>query len=549
MNKESVRKFGDLPSISISRSKIRIPHTLKTTFDSSKLIPLFWKEILPGETVSMDLSQIVRMATPIAPVMDDCFEDIHAFYVPNRILWDHWEQFFGSTDDTTQYYYNTTEYNVPQINLGGSIRTGVDVLDYLGLPTEISFSGTDNIRVSALPVRAYIKIWNDFYRDQNTEAPVLLDTSDNVTSFGGSAQETGDYHMDILHGIGLLPVSKVHDLFTSCFLTPQRGPETRIPVSGIPFTYTAKNKSTGVTWNSEVRDYSTGGSAVWSDNNTMLYSNNVLFNHSGTVQGLGATYQLGFSDANLGTINQLRMAFQIQRYYETLSMTGNRYCEIIRGVYETNIGDGRLQRAEYLGGKRVNITMSQIVQTSESNTTPLGNTGAYSVTRDSSHLFTKSFSDFGILMVLASVRTKHTYSQGIDKAWTKKSRLDFYTPQLANIGYQPVNKSEIYFVPQSANSVFGYQEAWYEYRYKPNRVTSFFRPYVAENLGVWTYADHFTAPPTLNSDFMHEVKTNIDRTLAVTSDIANQFIGDYFFNYVDVLPMPLYSIPGLADHH
>lgn len=549
MNKESVRKFGDLPSISISRSKIRIPHTLKTTFNSAKLIPLFWKEILPGETVDMSLSQILRMSTPIAPVLDDAFTDIHCFYVPNRVLFDHWEQMFGSTDDTTQYYYNTTEYHVPQINVCAPIRTGVDVLDYLGLPTEISFSTSDSFDANALPLRAYIKIWNDFYRDQNTEAPVLLNTGDDDTVFE-PILTTGDFHSDILHGIGLLPVSKVHDLFTSSFLTPQRGPETRIPVSGNDLTYGIYGVNSHDFWETSVYKNVTGSSTIWQNNgNTNFSGLTNLKNESGKSQGFGDSYGVTFSDANLGTINQLRMAFQIQRYYETLSMTGNRYCEIIRGVYETSIGDGRLQRAEYLGGKRINISMNQVVQSSETNSTPLGTTGAYSVTRDSSHLFTKSFVDFGILMICASVRTKHTYSQGLDKAWRKTSRLDYYTPQLANIGYQPVMKSEIFVSPSYLDSVWGYQEAWYEYRYKPNRVTSFFRPYVQNNLGIWSYADDFDSVPTLNADFMHEVQSNIDRTLALTSETAHQFIGDYFFNYTDVLPMPLYSIPGLADHH
>lgn len=600
MNRNTELHFGSVPKISVKRSTFDRSSSVKTTFNTGSLIPIKVYEVLPGDTVKMDLGQLVRMATPIYPVMDNLFEDVYAFFVPNRLLWKNHAAFWGENNDP---WIQQTEYEIPQVKSPSGGWTEGTIADYMGIPTKVS-----NLSVNALPFRGYVKIWNDWFRDENLKACAHM--YDDETTRNGS--NSGDYVTNAELGAEPIKVAKMHDYFTSCLPSAQKGQPVSIPlgtiapISGTPNGLTATTTLTGGTVTTTINGqapkqlttrelyqvenatangikFQSGTSApttqrqmllgantgnliqsttaVTGDggsiDRTNLYANitgltaqSSLINPtanttiSGTLSGLSAD----LSQATAATINQLRMAFAIQKYYETAARYGTRYIEYLRGIFGVTSSDARMQRAEYLGGTRVPINMDQIIQTSATDqTSPQGNTAGFSCTLDKTHLFTKSFEEHGYLYILICVRPEHTYQQGLNKMWSRKKWTDFYNPIFANLSEQPVYEREIYAQGNTQDEeAFGYQEAWAEYRYEPNQLSGYMRSNATGSLDVWHYADNYNSRPLLSSTWIDETVENVDRTIAVTSQLTHQFIADYYFKTKWTRPMPVYSIPKLV---
>lgn len=565
MNRNTNSKFSTAPlDIDIQRSRFHRPSTHKTTFNAASLIPIYVDEVLPGDTFNMTMATLCRMTTPIFPVMDDCFLDTFFFYVPNRLLWDHWKEFMG--ENNVSAWTSDIVYEIPTLDKTSTVKgfkyKQGGVGDHMGI-----IPGYDFLKVSALPLRAYRLIWNEWFRDQNLQDPLLVNTGDTET----------DATLD-----DLLKACKIHDYFTSALPAPQKAPDVLIPLGASSFDVPVIVKDQYNNF-SVVNPDNVDMNIVFKDNPDML---NTGFYPLGFNQGVsptsGGVGYLSNQNGNMiasqrlmfnnlfaktsslemvgGTINQLRTAFQIQKLYERDARGGTRYVESIKSHFGVIAPDASLQRPQYLGGERINITVNQVVQTSATDeTSPQGNVAAYSKTVSKKHLFDSSFYEHGYIIGLACVRTAHTYQQGINRMWSRKTRLDFYTPELANIGEQPILNKEIYVgysdPAQTAwdpvnDEVFGYQEAWADYRYKPSIVTGGFRSDAEDgSLDAWTYADFFGDRPYLSAEFIEETDKNIERTLAVSTDLADQFLLDMYFDlYVD-RPMPVYSVPGLADHH
>lgn len=560
MNRNTESHFSVNPiNLDIQRSRFVRPSTHKTTFNAGNLIPIYIDEVLPGDTFKMRMSSVIRMSTPIYPVMDNANMDVYFFFVPNRLVWEHWKEFFG--ENNTTHWEQPVEYEVPQITAPTGGWAKGTIADYMGIPTKI-----ENISVQALPFRAYCKIWNDWFRDQNLKDPAMI-SLDETTTAGAN---TGDYVTNAEKGALPLKVAKYHDYFTAALPEPQKGPEVTIGLNGyIPVI--TKNETTGRTGTDQPSlkmyadgQYTTGylnlgvytkgeshapqgiANITGSDGNPSTHANGVVIQPANL-----------WADANMGTqtttsINALRQAFAIQRLYEKNARGGTRYIEIIKAHFGVQSPDARQQRSEYLGGTRIPINMDQVVQTSNTGegTTPQGNTAAYSLTAFNESMFTKSFTEHGYIIGLCAIRTEHTYQQGIERFWSRKKMLDYYFPTLANLGEQAILNKEIYAQGNTTDEeAFGYQEAWAEYRYKPSRVSGAMRSNYQTTLDAWHYADNYTSQPILSSDWIDETSANIDRTLAVQSATEDQFIGDFYFACEATRPMPLYSIPGLIDHH
>ncbi|UPW36500.1 major capsid protein [Peromfec virus RodF8_36] len=550
-------RFAENPIINITRSRFTQNHQLKTTFNAGELIPIMVKEIIPGDTIKLETSCVIRMSTPIKPVMDNAFIDIYFFFVPNRITWEHWEEFQGA--NKTGYWTQQTEYTIPQTTAPAETGwTKGTIADYMGIPTKVP-----GLSINSLPFRAYCQIGNDWFRDENLQSPTYINTDDSTTT----GTNGNNYITDPITGGKPLPVAKPHDYFTSALPEPQKGPDVTLPLGTTAPVTTGAVRD--VTNNAALTWATINGSSITRGENRSIYgwsesgiANNLLHTYAaptndtslgGGTMVIPANLYANLEDATAATINNLRQAFQLQKMFEKDARGGTRYTEILKNHFGVTASDARLQRSEYLGGKRITINMTQVTQTSSTDSeSPQGNTAAFSLTNAINASFTKSFEEHGYVIGVACVRTMHTYQQGLNKMFSRKTRTDFYMPVFANIGEQPILNKEIYAQGNSQdNEVFGYQEAWADYRYTPNQVTGEFRSNVAENAGlsIWHYADDFKSLPTLGSDFIKETKENIDRTLAVQSSVSDQFLADFYFKEIDTRPMPVYSIPGLIDHH
>ncbi len=556
MNRNTESHFAVNPiNLDIQRSKFVRPSTHKTTFNAGNLIPIYVDEVLPGDTFKMNMSSVIRMSTPIYPVMDNANLDVYFFFVPNRLVWDHWKEFFG--ENNTTHWEQPVEYEVPQITAPAGGWAKGTIADYMGIPTKI-----ENISVQALPFRAYCKIWNDWFRDQNLKDPAMI-SMDETTTAGAN---TGDYVTNAEKGALPLKVAKYHDYFTAALPEPQKGPEVNI--QGIVGYAPVITRAETVTSTAEPMKIFATPRGTEGSSKIYLAFDNTNGNEAKKVYGAPATSTTSgnisettmpanlWADLGVGgtatSINALRQAFAIQRLYEKNARGGTRYIEIIKAHFGVQSPDARQQRSEYLGGTRVPINMDQVVQTSNSadGITPQGNTAAYSLTAFNESMFTKSFTEHGYIIGLACIRTDHTYQQGIERFWSRKKMLDYYFPTLANLGEQAILNKEIYAQGTATdNEAFGYQEAWAEYRYKPSRVSGAMRSNYQTTLDAWHYADKYTQQPILSSEWIDETSANIDRTLAVQSTTEDQFIADFYFACEATRPMPLYSIPGLIDHH
>lgn len=553
MNRNTELHFAENPTnIDMQRSKFVREMTHKTTFNAGDLIPIYVDDALPGDTIQMDMASCIRMSTPIYPVMDNAYIDTYFFSVPERLVWQHWKEFMG--ENTTSKWEQEIEYQMPQIKAPSGGWAKGTIADYMGVPTKI-----DNLSIRADYFRAYALIWNEWFRDQNLKDPAHINMDDaTVTGSNGSTYQT-----DAQLGGMPLKAAKFADYFTTALPEPQKGPDVMLPIGGnAPVVTGTKNVTmTGndLHWlnpNGNIPGLDDGNyhTLVTSKRSSGEYNTQALSNgvSGGTTTNLApANLWADLGLVNAVTVNQLRQAFAVQRWYEKAARGGTRYTETILAHFGVTSPDSRMQRPEYLGGKRWRINMDQVLQTSSTNTTsPQGNTAAYSLTCDNSSLFTHSCTEHCIIMGLMVVRTDHTYQQGLAKKFSRKSIFDFYWPSFANLGEQAILNKEIYAQGTAADDeVFGYQEAWADYRYSPSRVSGAFRSNYAQPLDAWHYADYYTKQPILSSDWIDETRANINRTIAVQDELEDQFIGDILFKAEWTRPMPIYSIPGLIDHH
>jgi hypothetical protein len=506
-------EFSRVPRADIQRSTFNRSHGLKTTFDAGYLVPIFVDEVIPGDSFNLKAHGFGRLATPIYPVMDNLYVETFFFFVPNRLIWDNWEKFNGAQDNPG----DSTSYLVPQVTLdGGTSITGDSLFDYMGLPTAVN-----GIAFNNLHGRGYNLVYNEWFRDENLQNSVVVDKGDGP-------DDIADYT--------LLKRGKRHDYFTSCLPWPQKGDAVQLPLGTVaPVATDAPNGSDVNVFSTIASDY------------RKLDSSGTYVNRS-TVAGNPVNYLYAdLADATAATINQLREAFQIQRLYERDARGGSRYTEILASHFGVTSPDARLQRPEYLGGGKTPVSMQPIPQTSSTDvTSPQGNLSAMGTVGIQGHGFSKSFVEHGVIIGLACVFADLTYQQGMNRMWSRRDRWDFYWPALAHLGEQAVLNEEIYCQGTSADqAVFGYQERYAEFRYKPSQITGKMRSNAAGSLDVWHLSQDFSSLPVLNASFIEE-NPPIDRVVALPSEPDLLF--DWYFDMKCTRPMPTYSVPGLIDH-
>ena len=561
MNRNNERHFANIPQVHISRSTFNRPQNILTTFNAGELVPFYVDEVLPGDTFRVRTSAIIRQSTPKYPVMDDAYIDMYYFFVPNRIVWDNFKYFMGEVEDTP--WMPTKEYQIPQIQIKGTNShktpdTGT-ILDYMGVPTKCVGDGAE-MEINSLPIRGYVKIWNEFFRDQNVDNAAKIRTTDQGTVYGTGSESGNETHVTVeerlqnaYKGGFCLPVNKFHDYFTSCLPYPQRGPEVNLPMTGNAPVGMFHDSNLTNSFDESKKIYLNGDgegtpiAQLWPNNKggkTTLLDGATA--NKGNVNS-GAYLGADLSKVNAATINDLRQAIAVQHYYEAMARGGSRYREQVRSIYGVTISDKTVQVPEYLGGGRYHVNMNQIIQTSAANNetnTPLGETGAVSITPINETSFTKSFEEHGYVIGVMCVRHDRSYQQGLEKFWSRRDRLDIYVPQFANLGEQPVKKREIMATGTATDEeTFGYQEAWADYRYKPNRVSGKMRSNAEGTLDFWHYADNYSTVPTLSQEWMKEGRAEIARTLIVQDE--PQFFGAIRVDNKTTRPMPLYSVPGL----
>jgi len=531
----SVHDFAMVPRADIPRSRFSMQKTLKTTFDSGYLVPIMCEEVLPGDTFNVNVTMFGRLATPLFPVMDNLHLDSFFFFVPNRLVWTNWVKFMGEQDNPS----DSISYSIPQqVSPAGGYAIG-SLQDYFGLPTVGQVTAGNTVSHSALPVRAYNLIFNEWFRDQNLQNSATEDKGD-----GPDASPATNYT--------ILRRGKRHDYFTGALPWPQKGGTAVTLPLGTSAPINLGQKTDGTTYT----NYSGQPAVVGYDAN----GNTIIAKKNGTSytsMTSGATNQTqlyaDLSSATAATINQLRQSFQIQKLLERDARGGTRYTEILRAHFGVQSPDARLQRPEYLGGGSTPINISPIAQTSGTGatgqTTPLGNLAAMGTYLAPGHGFTQSFVEHGYVIGLVSVRADLTYQQGLRRHWSRSTRYDYYFPAFAMLGEQAILNKEIYVTGGATDSqVFGYQERWAEYRYNPSEITGLFRSTSAGTIDPWHYAQKFTSLPTLNSTFIQDTPP-LSRNLAVGAAAnGQQLLLDAFFNINAARPLPMYSVPGLIDH-
>lgn len=550
-------RFSDAPAMYMKRTKFDRSHVYKTTFNSGKLIPVFVDEVLPGDTTRMSVNYFARLATPIKPIMDNIYLDWFFFFVPNRLVWEHWQNFCFEQEDPD----DSTDYVIPTITCGSSEKNSLigTLWDYFGLP----INTTNNISgINALPFRGVYLIWNEWFRDENLQKSVKILKTDenNVVDFNRrSEQPSWLLNTDgttFINGFPCPPRGKRHDYFTSALPWTQKGPGVEISLSGnapifAPVSAGSQNPSADGIVIANTADISSSkrfgyarGVAV--DNSFMVgYDNNTA-----PSRAVAEQWQLyaNLGDLSAVSINSLRTAFQMQKFYERLARGGSRYTEVLRSFFGVVSPDARLQRPEFLGSFTKMVNVNPIAQTSATDSTsPQGNLSAYGVTAAKFHGFTKSFVEHGYVFGFVCARADLTYQQGINKMWLRSTVYDFYWPTFAHLGEQAIELRELYAQGTADDTkVFGYQERYAEYRYKPSQITGKFRSSVTGgNLDVWHLSQFFKNAPTLNEEFILE-NPPIERIIAVPSE--PEFLIDIGFRYTTVRPMPMFGTPGLVDH-
>lgn len=549
MSRNENTRFALNPTnLDIARSTFRRDHSVKLSFNVGDVIPFYVDEVLPGDTFQVKTSMVARLQTLLTPMMDNLYLDTYFYFVPNRIVWQHWRELMG--ENTQSAWIPTTEYSVPQVTAPSGGWSIGSIADYMGIPT-----GVENLSVNALPFRAYALVMNEWFRDENLSDPLNIPV-DDATLAGSNGT---NYITDVVKGGMPFKAAKFHDYFTSALPAPQKGPDVTIPVSSgtnYPVVPLPNSVPEGLIkdqiYNASFIHGTPGLSTLGFLQNGQQDPTYAGGSRSTGYPIINNLWAINDGSVSAATINQLRMAFQVQKLYEKDARGGTRYTEILKSHFGVTSPDARLQRPEYLGGNRIPVNINQVVQSSatQSDGTPLGDTAAFSVTTDLHGDFIKSFVEHGFVIGIMVARYDHTYQQGLERFWSRRDRLDYYFPVFANIGEQPILNKEIYAQGTAQDDeVFGYQEAWADYRYKPSRVAGEMRSKAPTSLDVWHLADEYTQLPKLSDVWIREDKTNVDRVLAVTSSMSNQMFADLYIQCKATRPMPVYSIPGLIDHH
>lgn len=547
-------RFSDAPAMYMKRTKFDRSHVYKTTFNSGKLIPVFVDEVLPGDTTRMSVNYFARLATPVKPIMDNIYFDWFFFFVPNRLVWEHWQNFCFEQEDPD----DSTDYVIPIVSASSKVANSLvgSLWDYFGLP----INTTENLTgINSLPFRGVYLIWNEWFRDENLQKSVKIQKGDaNEVLDSSRISEQPSWVLNspgtsAYPGYACPPRGKRHDYFTSALPWTQKGPGVSIGLAG----------TAPVQGNFSISGFQTGTVTAEDTSNSLQAL--AVAGKVGRISGypeitswptenvtVGGLSQSGLyanlDESSIFTINSLRTAFQMQKFYERLARGGSRYTEVLRSFFGVVSPDARLQRPEFLGSFTKMLSVNPIAQTSATdNTSPQGNLSAYGVTAAKFHGFTKSFVEHGYVFGFVCARADLTYQQGINKMWLRSTVYDFYWPTFAHLGEQAIELREIYAQGTAADTtVFGYQERYAEYRYKPSQITGKFRSSVTDgNLDVWHLSQFFKNAPTLNEEFIVE-KPPISRIIAVQNE--PEFLLDVGFRYTTVRPMPMFGTPGLVDH-
>jgi len=549
---DKLNRFAGNPvNMNMKRSKFNLSHGHKLTMVAGKLVPIMVEEVLPDDTFKINLASVVRSITPAVPVMDNAYLDVFAFWVPARLCTMHdkdWQKVHGenvggfwaqSSEETL-----TTTGNVFTLPTSSDAVAVQSLADYLGLPIGFYHS---TMTLSKLVFNGYFEIWNQWFRDENTQAEISW-----------RSYTDAQFRSAINTAANLLDVNKFHDYFTSALPSPQKGQSVLLPMAGSAIVRTSLTEQDTSNWTymkfKTTGNAVTNGALVLSPSSTgSLYAaqyGDPSYTTQTTARLVPSNLVADLTSATAVSVNEMRQAFAIQKLFEKDARGGTRYREVLMTHFGVSIPDNTVQVPEYLGGKRIPLNQLQVLQSTPTSGAPVGTTGAFSNTSDVSDLFVKSFAEFGYVYVLACIRNNQSYSQGISKLFTRNRRFDFYYPVFANLGEQAVKATELYATDASVlTDVFGYQECWAEYRYKPTKISG----YLSANSGdtvaqSWTYGNKFAAKPVLNSSFMKQDRSQIDNTLVV-SNSTYQFICDFWFNFTAWRAMPYYSIPGLIDHH
>lgn len=567
MNRNLEVHYSEVPYIDKPRSIFDRSHGVKTSGNVADLIPLDWQLVIPGDTWQITSSKVIRLQTLLTPIYDNLYADIYHFFVPYYLIFNKIREFLG--ENTTSAWVQQTQYRIPAISAPtGGFNVGT-VADYLGLPVGVNWSNQDRNAPSALPFRAYAAICDSYFRDENLTDPLNIPLGDaDQTGTNGSS-----YINDVANGGAPFKVAKYHDRFTSCLPSPQKA-TAPVSISGhndpfaVPVYSTIQTHAPFYSTNDAVFPAADQAQADFFN----LYANRHDYFYPPT-SGANVSHVQEYPDSdgkisqvlnsytpvNLWarvpeisanfTVSELRLAFQLQRYYEQLSRGGSRMQEYIKNFYGTNSTMSMLSKPEYLGGNRIPLNIDQVTNQSQSSTDFLGDLGAFSHTSDIHEDVEKSFSDFGILMTVMCIRYDHSYCQGIQRKWTRRDLLEQYVPTFAHISEQPIFKYELYADGfMNSDSVFGYNEAWSDYRFAENIITGELRPGITNSLASWHLGDYYQSAPTLSDAWIREDKTNVDRVLAVGSSTSNQFFADVWFDTKVTRVMPMYSVPGLIDH-
>lgn len=576
MNRNSETIFSNLPSINIQRSVLDIPFNHRTTFNTGELIPFYIAECLPSDSVKVRTNKVIRLQTLLTPIMDSLVADVTWWFVPNRLTWTHWKEFMG--ENTQSAYLPEITYRPPQIICGsdtyGGISTG-DILDYMGMPLQPGTEGSNWIKPIALPLRAYWLIWNEFWRDQNLQDPINVPLGDSDV-----------YWKNVDAALKKpLPVNRLHDYFSSALKAPAKNADGFVTAvssrqyynTGNPFitAYGAAASHMAPIHTATVNmDFKTGDDYPGvhfhnnSDGTSKFYGAlGYVRNSAGTdtqaavtlndslPTNYGAVPDNLYADLRFNafgiTIPALRQAFQMQKFLEREASHGSRYQETLLSHFTVRSQDSRLQRPEYLGGNRIPLNVSQVVNQSQSTGEYLGDVGALSLTTDSHFDVEYSCQEHGYLIGLICVRYKNSYSQGFDRSWYKETRFDYAWPEFSHLTDQAIRNWELYSVGSDGdylNGVFGYQERYAEYKFKPSINSGEMRPGISNSLASWHLGDYYTEEPYLSDEWLQVSKAPVDRALAVTSAVSNQIFADIYCQCRWTRPLPVHSNPGFADH-